>query len=169
MKPKLTEKQKFFCREYLRDFNATQAAIRAGYSPKTAKQIAAENLSKLDLRRYIRALADNLNEQTDNDIRRIIIELQLIAYGSLKDVADWDCNGITLKNSDDIEESSRIVSELSDSPKFGMKIKMHDKIKALELLGKYHKIFSDKEEKNDNKGEIVIKMSYDRSAPVEVE
>ncbi len=170
MRSKLTEKQKFFCREYLRDFNATQAAVRAGYSKKTAKQIAAENLSKLDLRRYIRELADDLNVQTDNDIKRIIVELQLIAFGSLKDVADWDSNGIILKDSEHIEESARLVSELSDSPKFGMKIKMHDKLKALELLGKYHKIFSDKEDEDSkNRSEITINLAYDRRSPIEVE
>lgn len=50
---KLTEKQKRFCDEYLIDLNGTQAAIRAGYSEKTAKQIANENLTKPYLREYI--------------------------------------------------------------------------------------------------------------------
>lgn len=45
----LTEKQRRFCDEYLIDLNATQAAIRAGYSPKTAATIAAENLTNLRL------------------------------------------------------------------------------------------------------------------------
>ena len=50
----LTEKQKRFCDEYLVDLNATQAAIRAGYSKKTAKQIAQQNLTKLDIQEYIK-------------------------------------------------------------------------------------------------------------------
>lgn len=50
---KLTPKQQLFCDEYLIDLNATQAAIRAGYSEKTAKQIGQENLSKPDLKKYI--------------------------------------------------------------------------------------------------------------------
>lgn len=49
----LTEKQKRFCDEYLIDLNATQAAIRAGYSEKTARQTATENLSKPYIREYI--------------------------------------------------------------------------------------------------------------------
>lgn len=172
MKPKLTEKQKIFCREYLRDFNATQAAIRAGYAKENARVIASQNLSKLNIRRYVRSLADDLNERTSNDIERIIIELQLIAFGSLKDVAEWDRKSLYLKDSESIGDYARMVSEVAETTtEFGgsVKIKLYDKLKALELLGKYHKIFSDKEEKNDNKGEIVIKMSYDRSAPVEVE
>ena len=50
---KLTAKQQRFCDEYLIDLNATQAAIRAGYSKKTAKQIGQQNLTKLDLKEYI--------------------------------------------------------------------------------------------------------------------
>ena len=50
---KMTEKQKRFCDEYLIDLNATQAAIRAGYSKKTANRIGTENLSKLVIKAYI--------------------------------------------------------------------------------------------------------------------
>mgnify|MGYP002604817483 CR=1 FL=1 len=49
----MTEKQKRFCDEYLIDLNATQAAIRSGYSAKTAKQIGQQNLTKLDIQEYI--------------------------------------------------------------------------------------------------------------------
>lgn len=61
----LSAKQQRFCEEYLIDLNATQAAIRAGYSQKTANRIASENLSKLDIQEYIQerqqALSDKLN------------------------------------------------------------------------------------------------------------
>jgi len=53
----LTDKQEMFCREYLIDLNATQAAIRAGYSVKTANRIAAQNLSKLDIQNRIAELS----------------------------------------------------------------------------------------------------------------
>ena len=53
---KLTPKQKAFCDEYLIDLNATQAAIRAGYSEKTANRIGNENLSKLDIQNSIKEL-----------------------------------------------------------------------------------------------------------------
>ena len=51
---KMTDKQKRFCDEYLIDLNATQAAIRAGYSEKTARQIGTENLSKPSIDEYIK-------------------------------------------------------------------------------------------------------------------
>lgn len=59
----LTPKQEQFCIEYLIDFNGTAAAIRAGYSPKTARQIAAQNLSKLNIQNRIRELRDGINRQ----------------------------------------------------------------------------------------------------------
>ena len=52
----MTEKQKRFCDEYLIDLNAAQAAIRAGYSKKAAKQVGSENLTKPDLKKYIKDL-----------------------------------------------------------------------------------------------------------------
>ena len=63
MNMKMTNKQKRFCDEYLIDMNATQSAIRAGYSPKTAKVIGNENLSKPYLKAYIEK---RLKEKEDN-------------------------------------------------------------------------------------------------------
>ena len=51
---KLTARQERFCREYIIDYNATKAAVRAGYSEKTAKSIGSENLTKPDIRTYIK-------------------------------------------------------------------------------------------------------------------
>lgn len=58
----LTDKQEMFCREYLIDLNATQAAIRAGYSVKTANRIAAQLLSKLDIQNRIAELKAQRND-----------------------------------------------------------------------------------------------------------
>lgn len=60
----INDKQKIFCEEYIIDFNATQAAIRAGYSKKTANRIASENLSKLVIQEYIKELIEKRNKRT---------------------------------------------------------------------------------------------------------
>ena len=60
----LEEKQKMFCKEYLVDFNGTQAAIRAGYSKKTARSIASENLTKPNIQAYLKELIDSRNKRT---------------------------------------------------------------------------------------------------------
>jgi phage terminase small subunit len=162
MSEELTEKQKAFCREYLKDFNATKAAIRAGYSEESARQIASENLSKHDVQQCIQSLADKINTKTENKIERIITELQLIAFGSLRDVAEWDAGGLSIKNSNEVGDSARLVSEVTESrtdKSTNVKIKMHDKLKALELLGKYHKMFTDKIEQETN-SKIEIRLAY---------
>lgn len=160
----LTDKQEAFCREYLKDFNATQAAIRAGYSEDSARQIASDTLSKHNVQERIQGLANKLNSRTDNKIERIITELQLIAFGSLKDVAEWNPDGLYIKDSSDLDEEARLVSEVSESrteKSTNIKIKMHDKLRALELLGKYHKIFTDKIEQQSEQ-KIEISLAYKR-------
>ena len=75
----LNEKQKQFCNEYLIDFNGTQAAIRAGYSRKTAYSMANENLRKPDIQRYLKELIERRNELvqiTQDEVIRDIIEVK---------------------------------------------------------------------------------------------
>lgn len=64
-KPKLTPKQALFCKEYLVDLNATQAAIRAGYSKRTAQRIGSENLSKPLIAAEIQRLMDKRSEKVE--------------------------------------------------------------------------------------------------------
>lgn len=77
---KLTEKQKRFCEEYLIDFNATQAALRAGYSPKTAYSIGDENLRKPEIQSEIQTLIRKRSERTGINADSVIKELVKIAF-----------------------------------------------------------------------------------------
>jgi len=72
MKKKLTAKQEMFCREYLIDLNATQAAIRAGYSEKTSQIIGSENLSKPLVADYISELMTEREESTRIDAEWVL-------------------------------------------------------------------------------------------------
>ena len=75
----LNEKQKQFCEEYIIDLNGTQAAIRAGYSEKTANRIASELLSKLDIREYICELKNKRSERvkySQDELMRDILEVK---------------------------------------------------------------------------------------------
>lgn len=80
---KLTAKQEIFCREYIIDLNATQAAIRAGYSKKTANRIASENLSKLDIQRKIQELQQERAERTEITQDRVLKELAGIGFAPI--------------------------------------------------------------------------------------
>jgi len=61
----LSEKQKTFCREYIIDLNGTQAAIRAGYSKKTANEQAAQLLAKLSIKEYVQSLMSERSQRTE--------------------------------------------------------------------------------------------------------
>ena len=91
----LTPKQARFVEEYLVDLNATQAAIRAGYSKKTARQVASENLTKPDIQEAIAAAQDDRSERTgitqDEVIQGLKKEATLEGEGSSHSarVAAW--------------------------------------------------------------------------------
>ena len=75
----LNEKQKQFCEEYIIDLNGTQAAIRAGYSEKTANRIASELLTKLDIQKYICELKNKRSERvkySQDELMRDILEVK---------------------------------------------------------------------------------------------
>lgn len=76
----LTEKQKLFCLEYLVDFNATKAAIRAGYSEHSARSIASENLTKPDIIKFIQITSDRCFSVIGLKQERIMHELVTIAF-----------------------------------------------------------------------------------------
>lgn len=139
---KLNDKHIKFCKEFIKDFNGSRAARAAGYSAKNSRQTAAKFLTFPNIQKQIKIEADKMNQETDNDIRKIITELQIIAFGDIKDICEWDEEVIRLKESETLDEKSRAINEVSET-KVGTKVKMHDKLRALEMLGRYHSIFKD--------------------------
>lgn len=148
MATKLTKKQQNFVDEYLIDLNATQAAIRAGYSVDTAAVIGCENLIKPNISAAIgKALAER-SKRTGINADRIITELAKIAFVNPTDVIDM--SEATIRgdaNRDDTAAISSVkvkVIPTEDGNITEREIKTYDKIKALELLGKHIGMFSDK-------------------------
>lgn len=86
----LTDKQVRFCEEYLIDLNATQAAIRAGYSEKTAREQAAQNLSKLNIQEKIAELKAERSKRTEITQDSVIQELAAVARAEVKGVRAVD-------------------------------------------------------------------------------
>lgn len=143
-KGKLTEKQAAFVQEYLIDLNATQAAIRAGYSAGTANRTGARMLSNAVILKEIQKCIGARNQRTEISQDRILEELASIAFGDLRDVVTWGASGIKLKNSDELTpEQAAAISEVSESVT-STKVKRHDKVKALELLMRHKGMLNDK-------------------------
>ena len=141
----MTQKQKRFIEEYLIDLNATQAAIRAGYSPDTAKAIGSENLMKPDIRAQIdRAMAER-SKRTGVNAERVVQELAKIAFVNAAEVIDPKT--ATVKEDALPEDTAAIQSvKVKTFGEDGLEreIKMADKLKALELLGKHLGMFKDR-------------------------
>lgn len=143
----MTKKQKLFVEEYLIDLNATQAAIRAGYSPETAGSIGNENLKKPEIRARIDKAMAERSKRTGVNADRVVQELAKIAFVNAMDVIDQKT--ATVKEGASLDDTAAILSVKVKT--FGddgleREIKMADKIKALELLGKHLGMFKDKVE-----------------------
>ena len=143
----MTKKQKQFIEEYLIDLNATQAAIRAGYSPDTAKSIGSENLTKPDIQaRIAKAMAER-SRRTGVNADRVVMELAKIAFVNANDVIDMET--ATVKAGALPEDTAAIQSvKIKTFGEDGLEreIKMADKLRALELLGRHLGMFKDKVE-----------------------
>ena len=144
---KLTAKQQRFCDEYLIDLNATQAAIRAGYSKKTARQIGTENLSKLAVREYIDermkekeaalvADQDEVMRYLTSVMRRELSEHIVVTVSEKKTFYAPDEKGTMRKQT--IEKETPQIVEIPSQ--------LRDANKAAELLGKAYGIYTEKVE-----------------------
>lgn len=141
---RLTAKQQRFCDEYLIDLNATQAAIRAGYSKKTANRIGTENLSKLVIKQYIEARMAEKEKNLIADQDEVLRYLTSVLRGesqSTELVVEGTGEGCS--------EARTILKEPSEK----------DRLKAAELLGKRYGIYTEKIE-TDVDMELSINIDY---------
>ena len=144
---KLTEKQQRFVEEYLIDLNATQAAIRAGYKPSSARQVGTENMSKPSIRACIDQAIAERSKRTGINQDRVIRELARLAFVNANDVIDMDEASIKCNDSEDDTAAIASVKVKTIPTKEGdgveREIRLNDKLKALELLGKHLGMFKD--------------------------
>lgn len=147
---KLTDKQEQFCQEYLIDFNATQAAIRAGYSEKTAKDIACENLAKPYLKERITKLKQERIIRTQITQDRVLQEYASLAYFDARKLFNDDGSVKKLSELDDETAAAIIGMEIEE---IGLgdtvigttkKVKIADKKGALDSVARHLGMFNDK-------------------------
>lgn len=134
---KLTAKQEQFCKEYLIDLNATQAAIRAGYSEKTAQQIGAENLTKPVIQDFLRKKMNERSERTEIS-------------------ADYVLNGIKELTERCVQAVPVLDDEGNETGEW--KFEVNGGFKGYELLGRHLRLFTDKMDTNVG-GEININVN----------
>ncbi len=145
--PNLTDKQRAFVLEYVKDWNGTQAAIRAGYSEDSASEIAYENLRKPQIRQLIDRHFEDMGLTAD----RILAEQMALAFSNADDYLEVEEGGesrakafhsLTRKQKAAVKKirEKRIIKENSDGSVFvdsTMEYELYDKQKALDVLGKH--------------------------------
>lgn len=145
----LNEKQGRFCREYIVDLNASQAAERAGYSAKTAYAQAHKLLKKAEVQAEIQQLMRAREQRTQVTADRVVQELAAIAFADVRQVARWNYSRVGLVPSDEVpDDAAAAIGEISMTQN-GPRIKMLNKLPALELLGKHLGMFKDREADGD--------------------
>lgn len=145
----LTAKQQFFADEYLIDLNATQAAIRAGYSAKTATEQGSRLLSNVKVRAYIDGLMAEHSRRTGVNQERIIRELARIAFLDPTQLVNMDSAELL----EDAEADDRaaiasvkVKTMSGETEMIEREVRFADKIKALELLGKRFGMWVDRQQ-----------------------
>lgn len=145
----LTDKQKRFCDEYLIDLNATQAAIRAGYSEESAGVIGAQNLTKTIIAEYINKRLNEREKRTEITQDFVLRELFNIASANGTDFALVDDLGLArIIPTSQVDESKRSAIAAIKAGANGTEVKTYDKIRALELIGKHLGMFSERQASN---------------------
>ncbi len=151
---KLTEKQRRFVDEYLIDLNATQAAIRAGYSVKTADKQGYQLLEKTRVAEAISEKMAERSRRTGVNQDRVVMELAKIAFVNAADVIDSDDAtikaGATADDTAAIQSVKVKVIPTKEGEGVEREIRLNDKLKALELLGKHLGMWNDKLDVNLN-------------------
>jgi len=151
---KLTAKQKTFVNEYLVDLNATQAAIRAGYSEKTAYRTGADNLRKPQIQIYIQEAMKEREKRTEITQDRVLKEYAKIAFfnpknlfssnGQPKDIAELDDDTAAVIAGLDVNDVYEGFGDDRTFIGYLKKYKLADKKGALDSLARHLGMFNDK-------------------------
>lgn len=156
-KKRLTDKDRRFADEYVIDFDAKAAAIRAGYSEATARNAAAwiheEHPEKRELRELIDQKLARMSRRSGVTAERLIHELALVAFANIKDIVDPDTGKLL---NDISREDAAAVCEVRVSSK-GCEVRMYDKMRAIEQLGERLNLFNKKlTVKNETMPQVII-------------
>jgi len=155
----ITDRMKKFIDEYLIDFNGTQAAIRAGYSLDTANEQASQLLARPDIRELVAEGQKAIAERTQTFQDNAVEELKLVGFSDLADFLTVKEGGIVEQKPFDelTKEQTKCIKKIKQTVRSShsadgtilhqtavIEIELHDKLRALELLGRHLGMFNDK-------------------------
>ena len=152
----LSEKQQRFVQEYIIDLNARQAAIRAGYSPKTAGAQSSRLLTNVNIQDEIAKAMEDRGKRTGVTQDRVLTELSAIAFAKATDYVEVGEDGLVkIKPTAELtDEQKKAIAGIKKGAN-GIEIKLTDKTKALEMLSRHLGLFNDKFNVNVEAIEII--------------
>lgn len=175
MAEKLTTKQARFCAEYVTDGNATRAAIAAGYSAHTARQIGQRLLTKVVIQAEIERRKRKIDEKLELSAEKVLREISLLAFSNMADYIKIDPEGRAsgLDLSQLTREQMAAIQEITEDTTGGAgdgerrlvlrtRFKLASKVASLELLGKHFELFTDKL-KLDSTPEVIARLTAART------
>lgn len=143
---KLTNRQKKFCNFYNAEPNATKAAIKAGYSKRTAYSAGQRLLKNVEVKKVIQNKAEKLSSKLEITAENVLREWAILAYSNIADVVKASGDSVRLNDINKLTpEVQRSIQSVSEG-KFGVSIKLHDKKAGLEALSKYLHLWVDRSE-----------------------
>ena len=138
---KLTPKQARFVEEYLIDANGTQAAIRAGYSKRSAKVTASQNLSKTNIAAEIAKNRAARSVRTQITADDVVQRLHLLAYAELPSAAKWDADSVEVFDSEKLSPAARAAVRSIKMGQYGPEIRFSDPAPYIRMLGEHTGLF----------------------------
>lgn len=156
----LNEKQLRFVEEYLVDLNATQAAIRAGYSQKTAYSMGQRLLKNVEIQAALQDAMQRRSERTEITQDRVLQELASIGFSKATDYVSVDnCGKVQIEPSALLTDTQKAAVAGVERTQYGVKVKLHDKVRALELIGKHLGMFDARAgQKNEGESNLLDRL-----------
>ena len=154
----ITDRMKKFVDEYLVDFNATQAAIRAGYSSDTANEQGSQLLARPDIRELVAEGQKEVMERTQTFQDNAVDELKIVGFSDLADFLTVKADGIVEQKpfNELTKAQTKCIKKIKQTVRSShsadgtilhqtavIEIELHDKLRALELLGRHLGMFND--------------------------
>lgn len=159
---RLPARQERFCQEYIIDLNATRAARDSGFAKKSARVTACRLLTNANIQKRIQQLKKDRSERTRITQDMVLKELAAVGFSDFKHYGQINKDGgVEFYPFDDIEgdktRAIKSMKEVDGAQSHSMSMKLHDKIKPLELLGKHLDMFADIHKLNVN-GTVIFKV-----------
>ncbi|RAU81972.1 terminase small subunit [Pontibacter arcticus] len=134
-KENLTPKQQRFCLEYMKDCNATAAAIRSGYSEKTANEQGARLLANVSIQQEVQRLQKQVEDKTGIQVKQLVQELAKVAFADMPDLINPETG--ELKDLKSLSPAQRAAIQEITNHGGKVKVRLHPKLTAIDMLMKH--------------------------------